>query len=114
MKKARTVLSFNEAGLKPRDLMLGIQISGTSRAFPVDAVLKQKLILDRVGGTPVLLVVGPDGESIRAFVRRLSGVSEPPDFYRIAEDKPPGKIDLSTANEPLLMDEATGSRRNFQ
>jgi uncharacterized protein DUF3179 len=102
MARARTVLSFPEDGVKQRDVMLGIQAFGASRAFPYETVLKEKLVLDRVGTEPVLLVVGSDGQSVRVFQRRIAGVSEIPEFYR---------LEGATA---LFMDDATGSGWNFQ
>ena len=52
MAKAPTVLSYAQAGLKPRDLMLGISALGASRAFPYTAVLKDKLVEDRIEPSP--------------------------------------------------------------
>src|SRR5450755_2769417 len=43
MQKTPTVLSYAQAGLAPRDLMLGIHAFGAARAFPYDDVVKQKL-----------------------------------------------------------------------
>ena len=114
MQKVRTVLSYAEAGLKPRDLMLGIQAFGASRAFPFEKVIQEKLVQDRVGSEPVLLVVGPDAESVRAFRERIPGMDEIPEFYRTADEKTPAKLDAASAAAPLLMDDATGSRWNFQ
>ena len=114
MKRAPTVLSFAEAGLKPRDLMLGIQAFGASRAFPIERMMKEKLIQDRVGAEPVLLVVGPDAQSVRAFRQRIQGVEGVSEFYRTVEEKTPAKLDSASASAPLLMDAATGSRWNFQ
>jgi len=104
MKRVPVVIRFPEHGLKPRDLMLGIRAFGASRAFPYEQVIKEKLIKDHVGSEPVLLVVAPDGQSVRAFRGRIPGVAGAPDFYRM------------TANEPgaYLMDEASGSHWNFQ
>jgi hypothetical protein len=96
MKKAPTVLSYAQPGLAPRDLMLGIQAFGASRAFPYEAVLREKLVKDHVGSEPIILVVGPDNRSIRAFRAHT-------DFYRTSE---PGTF--------FLMDAATGSKWNFQ
>lgn len=114
MKKAPTVLSYREAGLQPRDLMLGIRAFGASRAFPFERVIQEKLVQDRVGSEPVLLVVGPDGESVRAFRQRIPGVDGVPEFYRTASGQPPGKLDAASAAAPLLMDAASGSRWDFQ
>uniref|UniRef100_Q02BW2 DUF3179 domain-containing protein n=1 Tax=Solibacter usitatus (strain Ellin6076) TaxID=234267 RepID=Q02BW2_SOLUE len=97
MKRAPTVLNFPEHALAARDLMLGIQAFGASRAFPYERVIQEKLVKDHVGSEPVLLVVGADNQSVRAF-RAKGG-----DFYRITGR--PGVV---------LMDAATGSEWNFQ
>jgi hypothetical protein len=100
MRRARTVIDFREHGLKARDLMLGIQAFGASRAYLYDDVVREKLVKDRVGAEPVLLVLGPDGQSVRAFRDRIPGVIGAPDFYR----RPDG----------VLIDATTGSEWNFQ
>ena len=105
MKKAPTVLSYAQPGLAPRDLMLGIHTGGAARAYRFDDVLNQKLIEDRVGSEPVLLVLGGDGESARAFSRRLPRGDAVADFYRAPD---------STAGGALMMDALTGSRWNFR
>jgi hypothetical protein len=103
MKRAPIVLDFPEHGLTARDLMLGIQAFGASRAFLFDRVAAEKLVKDHVGSEPVLLVVGPDDQSVRAFRGRIPGVDGAADFYRIT-----GKPGV------LLMDNITGSEWNFQ
>ena len=100
MRRAPTVLSYAENGVAQRDIMLGIQAFGASRAFPYDAVLKDKLVEDHVGSEPIILVVGPDDQSVRVFERRIPGVSEVPEFYRLTA--------------ALFMDDTTGSNWNFQ
>jgi Protein of unknown function (DUF3179) len=105
MAKAPTVISYAQAGLKARDLMLGIHGSNSSRAFPYQAVLKEKLVQDRVGTEPVILVVGSDNHSVRAFRQRIPALSETPQFYRI-------DAGAKTA-DTLLMDASTGSQWNF-
>ena len=120
IKKARTVLSFADParGLEPRSLMLGVRAFGASRAFPYDAVVQEKLVLDRVGAEPVLLVVGPDGKSVRAFRDRIPGIEGHPAFYRTLDDKQSHPGDAAWLKQayvaPLLIDEATGSQWNFQ
>ncbi len=104
MRRARTVINFPEHGMKSRDLILGIQASEASRAFLYDKVVKDKLVKDHVGMEPVLLVVGADGQSVRAFRDRIPDTAGAPEFYRLAANKPGA----------LLMDAATGSEWNFQ
>ncbi len=100
MARARPVIAFPEHGMKGRDLILGIQLGGASRAFLYDQVIREKLLQDHVGAEPVLLAVGGDGESVRAFRDRIPGIAAAPDFYL----KPDG----------MLMDAATGSEWNFR
>jgi len=118
MKKAPTVLSFAQPGLEPRTLVLGIQAFGAARAVPYDDLMKSKLVQDRVGSEPVLLVVGPDGHSIRAFRDRIPGVDGAPAFYRTLDDSQAHPTDAKwlaqAATAPLLMDESTGGQWNFQ
>ena len=102
MRRAPTVLSYARPGIEPRDLMFGVHLAGSSRAFPYEAVLKEKLVQDRIGGDPVMLVVGPDDRSVRAFRRQIPGVAAMAEFYRMPE------------GNALLLDSATGSRWNFQ
>jgi hypothetical protein len=107
MKRVLTVINFPEHGLKARDLMLGVQAFGASRAFLYDQVIKEKLVKDHVGAEPVLLVAGPDDQSVRMFRDRIPGVDTATDFYRLTGNKP-------SVLGALLMDAATGSEWNFQ
>jgi len=74
MKRALVVLDFPEHGLKARDLMLGIESAGASRGLVCDRVIGERLVKDHVGSDPILLVVGLDNESVRAFRDRIPGV----------------------------------------
>ena len=104
MKLRPAVIQFPEYGMQSRDLILGIQTLGTSRAFLNDRVIQEKLVKGYVGTQPVLIVVGPDGQSVRAFRDRIPGVDGVPDFYRLNADKPGA----------LMLDAGTGSEWNFQ
>ena len=73
MAKTPTVLSFPQTSLPDRELMLGITLGNTARAYPVWRVLEERVVQDRVRETPVVLLVGPDGTSVRAFVSRIHG-----------------------------------------
>ena len=78
---------------------------GANRAFPYE-VLKEKLVQDRLGSEPVMVVVGPDGRSVRVFLRRIAATRRIPEFYRVAGEK--------SNTSALLMDDVTGSEWNFQ
>ncbi len=130
--KEPIVLSFADPSrkLEARTLMLGIHADGTSRAYPYDEVVKEKLVLDHVGSEAILLVVGPDGQSVRAFRDRIpapagaaganadasADASSP--FYRTFDDAQAHPADAAwlkrSASAPIMMDEATTSAWNFE
>jgi len=64
-------VSFPGTALKPRDVVIGLVSAGEARAYPLDTILKQGVIEDRLGGRPVVLVAGPDGKSVRTFLGRI-------------------------------------------
>ncbi len=119
--KYKTVLSFANPArkLEPRSVMLGVRAFGASRAFLYDEVVKEKLVLDYVGHEPVLLVVGPDGESVRVFRRRIAGVDQIPDFYRTFTDastnspasSPPTTIPANAADAAALKPSADAAKK---
>lgn len=113
MAKAPTVISYAQAGLKPRDLMLGVHAFGASRAFPFTVITKEKLLEDRIGSEPVMLVVGGDNRSVRVFRQRIPGISETPQFYRIVDKQNDAPANQAKSGA-LFMDAQTGSGWNFE
>lgn len=99
-----TVLNFSEHGLANRDVMLGVSAFGADRAYPYAKVLAEKLVQDRVGSAEVMLLVGPDGQSVRAFRESLpdstSSADVPLEFFRTPDGN--------------MIDSQTGSRWNFK
>ncbi len=65
--KLPVVVSFPGQGLSDRDVVIGISAGGQARAYPIGTLQNASPVHDQVGGTPILLVVGPDGKSIRTF-----------------------------------------------
>jgi hypothetical protein len=59
--------------LEPRTLVVGVNAGGSAKAYPMSAIEKQSPIVDTIGTTPVAIVLGPDGRSVRAFVRNVAG-----------------------------------------
>jgi hypothetical protein len=102
--KLPVVISFPGTELKSRDVVVGLQIEDTSRAYPWEALMKQSPVMDRVHGTPLLLVVGPDGKSFRAFISRIDG-KEAEFFLKGEPDTAP---ENSAAAPPVA--EASGTR----
>lgn len=59
--------------LAPRTLVLGIEVGDKSIAYPLSALQKQSPIMDTVGGTAIMLLLGEDKRSVRAFERTVDG-----------------------------------------
>ena len=98
MRKTPTVVDTRGSGLESRELIFGVEENGAARAFILSRVLEEKLVQDWIGGSPVIVVVGSDGKSVRAFEAVLHGA--PADFY------------WSTG--AILRDSATGSTWDFR
>ena len=62
-----------DKSLEPRTLVIGLTINGTAKAYPLDALVKQSLILDDLGGLPIFVVLVDDKRSVRAFERSVDG-----------------------------------------
>jgi len=82
--------------LGSRDVVAGVRLEGKARAFPFDSLRQQSPVLDAVGGVPVVLIVGQDGRSVRAFDRRVDG-RELQLFLKPASS-PPVFVDAETAS----------------
>jgi len=86
-------LTFPGQGLKDRDVILGVVMGGQARAFPLAKVREASPVEDKIGGVPVVLVTGPDGESVRVFRSQWNG--QDIDLYRDTQndEKSDGKGD---------------------
>lgn len=93
-------LSFPGQGLADRDIVLGLEMGGQARAFPLERVRSQSPVQDTVAGVPVVLVAGPDGESVRVFRSQLNGSEI--ELYRDRQSAPWQLVD------------SAGSLWNFQ
>jgi hypothetical protein len=82
--KLPVVISFPGTELKSRDVVVGLELGGASRAYPWDTLVKQSPVVDRAHGTPLLVAVGPDGKSFRVFISRIDGNDA--EFFLKAEE----------------------------
>lgn len=57
----------------PRELIVGVSLRGAAKAYPLSTLQRQSPVLDTFAGTPLLLVVGDDGRSVRVFERVVDG-----------------------------------------
>jgi hypothetical protein len=101
VERTVTVVDTSKSGIGPHRLMLGVTVAGQNKAYPIDAIMAARVIQDQVGGSPVLIVVGPDAASIRVFEGKVEGDATQLTFVKGAGDK-------------LMSDAETGSTWNFQ
>ena len=107
--KLPVVISFPGTELKSRDVVIGLTIDGAARSYPWETFAKQSPVLDRVNGTPLLLVLGPDGKSFRVFLRRIDGHDA--EFFLQANSS----ADPAAHNKDwTMLDTTTASQWNFQ
>jgi hypothetical protein len=100
--KTRTVVDTTKSGIGPHQLMIGVTVDGRSKAYPIEAILAAKLIQDRIDGSPVVILVGPDGASIRAFENNAAGADGADLTF------------VGGSGDTAMTDAQTGSAWNFQ
>ena len=50
-----------------------MKLNGAAKAYPLETIERQNLIVDKVGGVPLVVVLGEDKKSVRAFDTRVEG-----------------------------------------
>ena len=86
-----------DKALEPRTLVVGIKLNNASRAYPFDAIAKQSPIIDDLGGNPIIIVLGDDKRSVRAFERSIDGRKL--EFFVKPNASPLRMIDAETGSE---------------
>ena len=95
--------------LAPRTLVVGLDIGGKSKAYPLEALQKQSPVVDIVGSVPVVVLLGEDRRSVRAFERTVDGRRL--EFFQKTDQ--PGEPPAS-GGKLLLLDAETVSTWNFE
>jgi hypothetical protein len=102
--KLPTVIHATKGTLPDRETILGVSIGGASKAYPLSRLTVQSpVLLDDVGGKPIMLVLGPDGISVRAFSRQVGPNTL--DFY--------GRGGAKTSDPWALLESNTLSEWSF-
>lgn len=57
--------------LPAREIILGLEIGGTSKAYPISALREERVINDKIGKASVLIVHQPPSDTTTAFDPRL-------------------------------------------
>ena len=90
-------IGSDDGPLERRALVVGVTIGNRAKAYPVETLRQQSPISDQLGDTPLLLMIAPDGNSIRGFDRRVDGVAL--DLYAKPEAEGLVLVDTQTGSE---------------
>ena len=99
-----------DKSLEPRTLVIGVTVNGVAKAYPLDALVKQNLILDNVGGVPIFIVLGDDKRSVRAFESSVDGRKL--EFFFKPNTSTFAMVDAETGSEWDFTGKATGGQLN--
>jgi hypothetical protein len=83
--------------LAPRELIIGITIGDASKAYPLAALKAQAPVLDTLGDVPIVIVVGDDKKSVRAFETTVDGRTL--EFFARPDATPLRLVDKETGSE---------------
>jgi hypothetical protein len=95
---APTDVTYHDDRLKPKTMILGIDVDRVSKAFPLESLRRVRVVNDRVGGKPVLIVHQPSSDTTTAFVARSGGKTL--------------SFDAANADASAIVDRETGSHWN--
>lgn len=66
-------VTYRDDRLKPRTMVLGVDVDGTNKAFPLEALRQVRVVNDTIGGKRVLVVHQPRSDTTTAFVAHARG-----------------------------------------
>ena len=91
-------VTYHDDRLKPKTMVLGLDVEGASKAFPLEALRQVRVVNDVLGGKPVLIVHQPSSDTTTAFVARAGGKTL--------------TFEAANAEASALVDRQTNSRWN--
>ena len=91
-------VTYHDDRLKPKTMVLGVDVEGASKAFPLEALRQVRVVNDAIGGKPVLVVHQPSSDTTTAFLARAHGRTL--------------TFDWANAGATSLVDRETGSHWN--
>ncbi len=66
-------VSYRDDRLKPRTMVLGVDVNGANKAFPLEALRSVRVVNDSIGGKPVVVIHQPRSDTTTAFVAEARG-----------------------------------------
>ena len=91
-------VTYHDNRLKPKTMILGVDVDGDNKAFPLDALRRVRVVNDVLGGKPVVVVHQPSSDTTTAFVARAKERTL--------------TFEAANADASALVDKETGSRWN--
>lgn len=88
-------VTYHDDRLKPKTMVLGLEVAGASKAFPLDTLRQVRVVNETLGGTPILVVHQPTTDTTTAFVARAQGRTL---TFKAADAQASGLIDLQTGS----------------
>jgi hypothetical protein len=74
MMRVPVATSVNlDQALSPRTLVVGLKVNDIPCAYPFETLLKQSPIIDEISRVPIIVLLGEDRKSVRAFQRTVDG-----------------------------------------
>ena len=98
-------VTYHDDRLKPKTMVLGLDVDGASRAFPLTALRTAKVVNEPLGGKPVVIVHQPQSDTTTAFVARARGKTL---TFSAANDKATELRDAETGSRWTAYGECTG------
>ena len=91
-------VTYHDNRLKPKTMVLGLDVDGASKAFPLDALRRVRVVNETLGGKAVVIVHQPKSDTTTAFVARARGKTL--------------TFEAANAEASALVDRETSSRWN--
>jgi len=98
-------VTYRDDRLKPKTMVLGLDVDGASRAFPLTALRTAKVVNEPLGGKPIVIVHQAESDTTTAFVARARGKTL---TFTAANDKATELRDAETGSRWTPYGECTG------
>jgi hypothetical protein len=66
-------VTYRDERLKPKTMVLGLDVAGSNKAFPLETLRRVHVVSDVLGGTPVVIVHQGPSDTTTAFVAKAGG-----------------------------------------
>jgi hypothetical protein len=83
----------HDARLRPRETVVGLEVGEGAKAYPLSGLRKVRVVNDKIGGVPVLIVHQPASDTTTAFESRLKDKALQ---FKPANDEASKLVDLET------------------